>query len=191
MRITVFLSSNPVPDRYRRAAEHLGRFIGEAGHTVVWGGTDLGLMKVLVDAVEEAGGKSEGISVGFLEQYTRPGSVMAIAQNLADRKERLLAGTDAVVVVAGGTGTLDEATDAIELRRHGMTSAPLIFLSTDGFYRPLQELLDRMHREDFLNVPLADVATFVETPEEVMAALHATPTSGVAEELMAMEPEPS
>ena len=74
MRITVFLSSNPVPDRYRRAAEHLGRFIGEAGHTVVWGGTDLGLMKVLVDAVEEAGGKSEGISVGFLEQYTRPGA---------------------------------------------------------------------------------------------------------------------
>ncbi|MCX5195069.1 TIGR00730 family Rossman fold protein [Streptomyces sp. NBC_00249] len=180
MRITVFLSSNPVPDRYQRAAGHLGRLFGEAGHTVVWGGTDLGLMKVLVDAAEEAGGKSEGISVGFLERYIRPGSTMTIAQDLADRKKQLLSNTDAVVVVAGGTGTLDEATDAIELRRHGMTSAPLVFLSTDGFYRPLQELLQRMHEEDFLNVPLADVAAFVETPEEVMSAIHATPASGPA-----------
>ncbi|MEU4179812.1 TIGR00730 family Rossman fold protein [Streptomyces sp. NPDC026589] len=188
MRITVFLSSNPVPDRYQRAAELLGRLLGEAGHTVVWGGTDLGLMKVLVDAAEEAGGKSEGISVGFLERYIRPGSTMIIARNLADRKEQLLADTDAVVVVAGGTGTLDEATDAIELRRHGMTSAPLIFLSTDGFYSPLQELLNRMHEEDFLNVSLADVATFVETPEEVMAAIHAISGSGSTKALMTMEP---
>ncbi|MFH9299163.1 TIGR00730 family Rossman fold protein [Streptomyces sp. NPDC017520] len=191
MRITVFLSSNPVPDRYQQAAQRLGHLIGEAGHTVIWGGTDLGLMKILVDAAEEAGGKSEGISVGFLQRYTRPGSAMVIAQNLADRKEQLLAGTDAVVVVAGGTGTLDEATDAIELRRHGMTSAPLIFLSTDGFYRPLQELLDRMHEEDFLNVPLEDVATFVDTPEEVMAALRATPARVPAEELTAVQPERS
>ncbi|RPK92415.1 TIGR00730 family Rossman fold protein [Streptomyces sp. ADI98-10] len=191
MRITVFLSSNPVPERYQRAADRLGRLFGESGHTVVWGGTDLGLMKVLVDAAEEAGGKSEGVSVGFLEQYIRPGSVMIIAQSLADRKEQLLANTDAVVVVAGGTGTLDEATDAIELRRHGMMSAPLIFLSTDGFYSPLQELLSRMEEEDFLNVPLSDVATFVETPEEVIEVIHSASVSGSTGEDVAIELEPS
>ncbi|WP_097922396.1 MULTISPECIES: TIGR00730 family Rossman fold protein [Streptomyces] len=192
MRITVFLSSNSVPEHYQRAAEHLGRLFGESGHTVVWGGTDLGLMKVLIDAAEEAGGKSEGVSVGFLERYIRPGSSMVIAQSLADRKEQLLANTDAVVVVAGGTGTLDEATDAIELRRHGMTSAPLIFLNTDGFYSPLQELLSRMEEEDFLNVPLADVATFVETPEEVIEAiLRSTSISGRTEESMTIESKPS
>ena len=69
MRITVFLSSNPVPDRYVQAAAELGRLLGQAGHTVVWGGTDLGLMKVLVDAVEEAGGSLDGVSVRFLELH--------------------------------------------------------------------------------------------------------------------------
>lgn len=170
MRVTVFLSSNTVPDRYADAARELGRLLGEAGHTVVWGGTDLGLMKVVVDAVEAGGGKSSGVSVRFLKQYVRPDATMVVTEDLAERKRALL-DTDAVVVLPGGTGTLDEATDAVEMRRHGMLAAPLVVLDVDGFWDGLREQLRRMDAEGFLNVHLDEVARFVERPADVLAAI--------------------
>lgn len=175
MRVTVFLSSNPVPERYVIAARELGELLGRGGHTLVWGGTDLGLMKVVVDAAEAHGGSSEGVSVRFLEQYVRPDATMVVTEGLADRKRHLLVDTDAVVVLPGGTGTLDEATDAVEMRRHGLTSAPLIVIDTDGFYDGLRAQLARMDAEGFLNVPLSEVATFVATPAEVLAVLDTLP----------------
>lgn len=171
MRITVFLSSNTVPEKYVVAARELGELLGRRGHTVVWGGTDLGLMKVVVDAVEIHGGFSEGVSVRFLEQYVRPNVEMVVTEDLAARKRHLLVDTDAVVVLPGGTGTLDETMDAVELRRHGLTSSPVLALDTDGFYDGLRAQLERMEAEGFLNVPLAEVATFVATPTEVLAIL--------------------
>lgn len=175
VRVTVFLSSNTVPDRYVEAARELGGLLGRAGHTVVWGGTDLGLMKVLVDAVEDHGGTSEGVSVRFLERYIRPDARVIVTENLADRKRHPLIDSDAVVVLPGGTGTLDEATDAIEMRRHGLMQAPLVVLDTDGFYYGLRDLLQRMDAEDFLNVPLSEVAQFVARPAEVLEALESRP----------------
>jgi len=41
---------------------------------------------------------------------------MTFARDLAERKARLLAVSDAVVVMPGGVGTLDEGTEVLELR---------------------------------------------------------------------------
>ncbi|NED09861.1 TIGR00730 family Rossman fold protein, partial [Streptomyces sp. SID6648] len=86
------------------------------GHTLVWGGSDVGLMKVVADGVQETGGRLLGVSVDFLAAKAREGAdEMVIAKDLAERKRLLLEKADAVVIMVGGTGTLDEATEILEL----------------------------------------------------------------------------
>ncbi|MBR7678896.1 LOG family protein, partial [Streptomyces daliensis] len=87
------------------------------GHSLVWGGSDVGLMKVVADGVQGAGGRLVGISVEFLAAKAREGAdEMIITADLAERKALLLQRADAIVVMVGGTGTLDEATEILELK---------------------------------------------------------------------------
>ncbi|CAM5708359.1 hypothetical protein SVIOM74S_02062 [Streptomyces violarus] len=90
-------SATPVP---REFAELLAK----GGHTLVWGGSDVGLMKVVADGVQEAGGRLVGVSVRFLSAKVRLGvDEMVVARDLAERKKLLLEKADAVVIMVGGT----------------------------------------------------------------------------------------
>src|SRR3954447_1348484 len=126
MRICVFLSAADLDDRYTRPAREFAELIGKGGHTLVWG-SDTGLMKVVADGVRETGGRLVGISVVFLRDWARKDAdEMVLAKDLASRKALMLARSDAVVVMAGGLGTLDEATEILELRKHRLHNKPVV-----------------------------------------------------------------
>ncbi|WP_225079577.1 TIGR00730 family Rossman fold protein [Streptomyces sp. CoT10] len=172
MNICVFLSAADLDDRYTRPARDFARLIGKGGHSLVWGGSDTGLMKVVADGVQEAGGRLVGVSVDFLSAKARAGAdEMVIARDLAERKKLLLEKADAVVIMVGGTGTLDEATEILELKKHGRTGKPVVLLNTDGFYDGLKQQFRRMEEDGFLPRPLAELVFFAEEPAGAMAYL--------------------
>ncbi|MGW7043812.1 LOG family protein [Streptomyces avermitilis] len=173
MKICVFLSAADLDDRYTRPAREFAELLGKGGHTLVWGGSDVGLMKVVADGVQEAGGRLVGISVGFLAAKARAGAdEMVIARDLAERKALLVERADAVVIMVGGTGTLDEATEILELKKHGHTDKPVVLLNTAGFYDGLKEQFRRMEDEGFLPCPLTDLVFFAEEPVGALAYLE-------------------
>ncbi|MEV6565539.1 TIGR00730 family Rossman fold protein [Streptomyces kronopolitis] len=161
MNICVFCSAADLDDRYVLPARRFAELMGEGGHALVWGGSDTGLMKVMADGVQRAGGKLIGVSVEFLAHKAREGAdEMIVTKDLAERKAQMLARADAIVVMVGGTGTLDEATEILELRKHGLHTKPVVLLNTAGFYDGLQEQFRRMESEGFLPIPLADLVFF-------------------------------
>ncbi|OAH15857.1 LOG family protein [Streptomyces jeddahensis] len=173
MNICVFLSAADLDDRYTRPAREFAELLGKGGHTLVWGGSDVGLMKVVADGVQEAGGRLVGISVDFLSSKTRAGAdEMVIAKDLAERKALLLERADAIVIMVGGTGTLDEATEILELKKHGLHSKPVVLLNAAGFYDGLKEQFRRMEAEGFLPLPLNDLVFFAEEPVGALAYLE-------------------
>ncbi|MEV0641192.1 TIGR00730 family Rossman fold protein [Streptomyces sp. NPDC050619] len=173
MRICVFLSAADLDERYTRPAREFAKLIGKGGHTLVWGGSDVGLMKVVADGVQEAGGRLLGVSVDFLAAKARAGAdEMVIAKDLAERKKLLMEKADAVVIMVGGTGTLDEATEILELKKHGHTDKPVVLLNTAGFYDGLKEQFRRMEDEGFLPRPLTDLVFFAEEPVGALAYLE-------------------
>ncbi|MCE7552582.1 TIGR00730 family Rossman fold protein [Streptomyces thermodiastaticus] len=177
MNICVFLSAADLDDRYTRPAREFARLLGKGGHTLVWGGSDSGLMKVVADGVEEAGGRLVGVSVDFLSAKARPGAdEMVIARDLAERKKLLLQKADAVVVMVGGTGTLDEATEIIELKKHGHSDMPVVILNTAGYYDGLREQFRRMEEEGFLPRPLSELVYFADEPVAALAHLEESVT---------------
>ncbi|MFI5764117.1 TIGR00730 family Rossman fold protein [Streptomyces sp. NPDC051563] len=173
MNICVFLSAADLDERYTRPAREFAELLGKGGHTLVWGGSESGLMKVVADGVQAAGGRLVGVSVGFLAAKARKNAdEMVIAADLAERKALLLAKADAVAILVGGTGTLDEATEILELKKHGKTGKPVVLLNTEGFYDGLRIQFQRMEDEGFLPVPLTDLVSFAEDPATALAYLE-------------------
>ncbi|HEY6576413.1 MAG TPA: LOG family protein, partial [Mycobacterium sp.] len=74
-------------------------------------------------------------------------------------------------VMAGGLGTLDEATDILEQRKHGLHDKPVVLLNTAGFYDGLIIQLRRMEDEGFLPVPVADLVYFADEGADALAYL--------------------
>lgn len=161
MNICVFCSAADLDDRYVVPARQFAELMGKGGHALVWGGSDAGLMNVMAEGVQQAGGKLIGVSVEFLAHKAFEGAdEMVVTRNLAERKAQMLARADAIVVMVGGMGTLDEATEILELRKHGMHTKPVVLLNTAGFYDGLKEQFQRMEAEGFLPVPLTDLVFF-------------------------------
>ncbi|MEU0990053.1 MULTISPECIES: TIGR00730 family Rossman fold protein [unclassified Streptomyces] len=173
MDICVFLSAADLDERYTRPAREFAELLGKGGHTLVWGGSETGLMKVVADGVRETGGRLVGISVEFLHTLARADvDEMVIAKDLAERKALLLAKADAVVIMVGGTGTLDEATEILELKKHGHHTKPVVLLNTAGFYDGLKAQFRRMDAEGFLPLPLTDLVFFAEDGVSALAYLE-------------------
>ncbi|MDJ0460795.1 TIGR00730 family Rossman fold protein [Streptomyces sp. H27-C3] len=178
MNICVFLSAADLDERYTRPAREFAELLGKGGHTLVWGGSESGLMKVVADGVQESGGHLVGVSVDFLAAKARVNAdEMIVAKDLAERKALLLSRSEAIVVMVGGTGTLDEATEILELKKHGLHSKPVVLLNAAGFYDGLKQQLQRMEAEGFLPVPLSDLVFFAE--DGVSALAHLEESTGV------------
>jgi uncharacterized protein (TIGR00730 family) len=130
-------------------------------------------MKVVADGVQETGGRLVGISVELFRAMARADAdEMVFAKDLAERKALLIASSDAVVVMVGGLGTLDEATEILELRKHELHEKPVVLLNTAGFYDGLTTQLRRMDDDGFLPVPLSDLVYFADEGADALAHLE-------------------
>lgn len=178
MNILVFCSAQDVPQNYTAAARELATLIARGGHTLVWGGSNEGTMKEIADAAQVAGGKIIGVSMDFFKHKARPNAdEMVVTRDLSERKKVMLEKADAIVVLAGGLGTLDEVSEVLALKRHGDHAKAVVFLNTDGFYDGLKTQIARMEREGFLASKDGDVVAgtlmrFADTPKDAMRYLE-------------------
>jgi predicted Rossmann-fold nucleotide-binding protein len=74
--------------------------------------------------------------------------------------------------MVGGTGTLDEATEILELKKHGLHAKPVVLLNTAGFYDGLKQQFLRMEDEGFLPLPLTELVLFAEDGASALAYLE-------------------
>lgn len=179
MRICVYCaSSDQTAPVYRDAASELGRLLAEAGCQVVCGGGSVGSMGALADGALAVGGEVIGVLPHFMAdlEWGHPGlSRLELVEDMRERKHRLLTGSDAVVALAGGCGTLEELFEALTLKRLGLYCQPIILLDTGGFYRPLAAFLDQLIAERFMNPEHAAMWQLVAEPEGVLPAIREAP----------------
>ena len=83
----------------------------------------------------------------------------------------MLLRSDAVVVLVGGIGTLDELTEVIELKKQGKHNKPIIVLNTENFYAGLKTQLQKMEDDGFTPRPINELVYFADQPEEAIAHL--------------------
>ena len=178
-RITVYAASSQAlaPD-YINAARRLGKTLGDAGLTIIYGGGGHGLMGAVADAALAAGAEVHGVIPEFLTRVEagHPGlTSLEIVEDMRVRKARMLEGSSAVVALPGGCGTFEELFEAITLKRLGQFLGPIILINTRGYYDQLLDFLRHSVKERFMNRSHLQMWQSITEPEEILAALGAAP----------------
>ncbi len=180
MRICVYAASSAhCAPAFHEAARRLGRLLAQADCSVVYGGGGIGLMGAVADGALEAGGHVVGIIPRFMTEveWQHPGIAnLEVVEDMRERKHRLLTGSDAVVALPGGCGTLEELFEAITLKRLGIYFNPIVLVNTNGFYDDLQRFMLKTIHEKMMNREHAEMWSLVDFPDEVLPRIRATPT---------------
>lgn len=175
MNISVFCgSSQPHNEQITVAARELGRQIALGGHTLLYGGSNLGLMGVVSSAALEEGGHVVGVIPSFFSEeiiQSQPVSELVRVASMAERKEYLIAHSDAFVALPGGIGTLDEAFEVMVANQLGLSQKPLGLLDTNHFYQHLMAQLEHMEKEGFYNLTHAKYLILEEQPDRLLQRL--------------------
>ena len=148
MNITVYLGANEGNDpALKTAVAELGKWIGESGNTLVYGGSKSGLMGVLAESVLTAGGKVTGVEPRFFveagyvyDDITR----LIVTETMTERKTRMIELGDAFIAFPGGTGTLEEIAEVMSMVSMKHLRAPCILYNLNGYYDGLRQLLLHM-----------------------------------------------
>lgn len=176
MYITVYLGANPGSDpALSEAVRELGRWIGEAGHTLVYGGSKTGLMGELAAAVLAAGGPVIGVETRFfVEQNAQYEGLtqLLVTETMAERKTKMMELGEAFIAFPGGTGTLEEIAEVMSRVSLGQLDAPCILYNLHGYYDPLQALLERMIGAGLSTHERQQRIRFAADLEEIRRLLH-------------------
>lgn len=178
LALTVYCSSSThVPSVYVEESETLGHLIAERGHTLVYGGGNIGLMGTLARAVLAANGKVTGVILKeFLDKgHGQAGHEMHIVDDMRSRKQGLEELGDAYLVLPGGFGTFEEVSEVLSFKQLGFHTKPIVFVNTNQFFAPLIEQFERAFTEAFIHERFRDLYSVVDTPQAALELVEAAP----------------
>ena len=176
MNITVYLGAFGGSDpAFAAAVDELGTWIGENGHSLVYGGSETGLMGRLALSALAAGAEVTGVEPRFFveqevqcDQLTR----LIVTEDMTDRKTKMIELGDAFIAFPGGTGTLEEIAEVMSKLALNHLDAPCIFYNLNGYYDHMKALLDHMIEMELSTKERQKKIYFANTLEEVTALLN-------------------
>lgn len=181
MKIAVYCGTCAGTDpAYTQQAEALGVWMAKNGHTLVFGGGNIGLMGVIAKAVSENGGKVIGVlpgDIGFITSRPQPYCTEIITEaDMTARKRKMMEIADVYIAFPGGLGTLDEITEVMCLVKIDYLQKPAIVFNIKGFYDPYIAMLRKMTdcgfmTEDdlsrfFFPTDVEEIKTFISSNEK-------------------------
>ena len=153
----------------------LGRWIGENGHTLIYGGATGGLMTRTSEAAKTAGAHVIGVIPPRIKAAGRLATncdYLIEVNNMSERKQRMRDEADIIVCLPGSYGTLDEMMDATSSAIVGEHKKPTIVLNYKGFYEPLKQQIRVMQDLQFIPAQQSYEPVFVDTMDELVKMLN-------------------
>jgi len=139
--------------RYAEDARKIGEILAVKGINVVFGGGNVGLMKIVSNAALDNGVDAIGIgleSLHNLELVNPRLKNQIITKTLLDRKDEFMKRSDAFIVLPGGVGSLDELAEIMANNQLGLINKPVGLLNTEGYYDHLLAWMKKAVEEDFI-----------------------------------------
>ncbi|MDQ4130402.1 MAG: TIGR00730 family Rossman fold protein [Actinomycetota bacterium] len=154
LRVCVFCGSNTgARAEYRQAARAFADLLVAQGIDLVYGGSSLGLMGELADAVRLAGGNVTGvIPRQLLELEAAHPAIddLRIVDSMHERKALMFDLADGFIAMPGGLGTLEELFEILTWLQLGLHAKPAGILDVADYFAPLVAFLDQAVREGFV-----------------------------------------
>ncbi len=176
-------SSTKVPQYYLDEATALGERLVAEGWGMVYGGGSVGLMGAVADAMLAKGGEVVGVIPHFMKEveWDHKGVAdMRLTDTMSERKQMMISLSDAIIVLPGSTGTLDELFEAVSDKKLGLLSQPIVLLNSDGFYDHTIAQLKLMVDKQFMTQKHMDVLSEAKSIDEVIQIINAAPAVSVS-----------
>ena len=170
---------NGLEPRYAEAARALGALIAAEGWRLVYGAGDVGLMGEVARAATTAGAERFGVIPLHLLARERGRSGrrdhrgLVVTETMHERKKVMFVNSDAIVVLPGGAGSLDEFFEVLTWRQLGLHTKPIYLLDVDGYWQPLVALVDHVIAQGFAEPGLRSFLTAVPDVETLATELRA------------------
>ena len=175
MNICIFCSANSnIPIEYFERTSELGTWMGANGHTLVFGGCNLGLMECVAKAVHDAKGMTVGVVPTIVEKGGKVSDyvdVKILCDNLSDRKDLMIERSDVIIALPGGVGTLDEIFTVLAAASIGYHNKRVILYNIGGFWDSLIAMLDDLKTRGVLRAGFEDTMKVAHTLDEIAALI--------------------
>jgi hypothetical protein len=180
--LCVYCGSRPGADpRFATVATEVGRWIGQQGGQLVYGGGNNGLMGVVADAALAAGARVVGViphSMVEREWAKRDCTELHVVDNMHQRKMMMAERADAFLALPGGIGTFEEFFEVWSWRMLGFHRKPVGLLDLDGYYAGLVQFLRHGVRQGFMNEAQMELLTVGSEAGPLLAKLVAAAPVG-------------
>ncbi|WP_417089845.1 TIGR00730 family Rossman fold protein [Leyella stercorea] len=175
MNICIFCSANSnIPTEYFERTSELGTWMGANGHTLVFGGCNLGLMECVAKAVHDAKGMTVGVVPTIVEKGGKVSDhvdVKILCDNLSDRKDLMIERSDVIIALPGGVGTLDEIFTVLAAASIGYHNKRVILYNIGGFWDSLIAMFDDQKARGVLRAGFDDTVKVAHTLDEIAALI--------------------
>jgi uncharacterized protein (TIGR00730 family) len=170
-RLCVFCgSSHGNSPRFTAVAQELGGVIAARGIELVYGGSHVGLMGVIADAVLAKGGKVTGVLPRFMADKELAHTQLTklhLVDTMHERKRIMAELAEGFVALPGGFGTFEEIFEAMTWGQLHLHKFPCAFLNVEGYYDSLQEFLRVPVAKGFVRAEQFDALIFARSVEEL------------------------
>ena len=156
---------------YAKAAKSVAELIAKKGINVVFGGGNVGLMKVISDTALDNGVEVLGISLKSLHalELANPRlNNIVVSETLLNRKDEFMSRSDAFIVLPGGVGSLDELAEIMASNQLGIINKHVGILNTEGYYDHLLEWFNKAVNEGFISSENLKELLVSDSPEELV-----------------------
>ena len=157
--------------KYAQSAKIISEAISKKGINVIFGGGNVGLMKIISDTALDNGVEVLGISLKSLHalELANPRlNEIVVTDTLLDRKDEFMSRSDAFIVLPGGVGSLDELAEIMASNQLGIINKPVGILNTEGYYDHLLKWFDKAVEEGFISSANLKELLVSDNPEELV-----------------------
>ncbi|WP_449403089.1 LOG family protein [Exiguobacterium artemiae] len=156
---------------FRQAATLLGMTLAAHQIGLVYGGSRVGTMGAVADAVLAANGQAVGVLPHFLQEkeIAHPNlTELHLVESMHDRKAKMAELADGFIILPGGPGTMEEFFEVFTWAQLGLHEKPCGILNIDGYYDPLVTLFQKMETQGFLIPEHAAMLIVESDPEQLL-----------------------
>jgi uncharacterized protein (TIGR00730 family) len=174
--VAVFCASaSGVNPAYRAAAEELGRALATHNLGLIYGGSNVGLMKTVAEGALAA----QGVVIGVIPEVLVDLEVahhgvteLHVTSTMHTRKALIGEKADAFIALPGGFGTFEELFEVLAWHTLKLHAKPILLLNINGFYDQLIVFLDHCVTEGMLKPKSRELLRIATTVEEALAILE-------------------
>ena len=137
---------------YANVARFLAKRLVDKKITIVYGGSEGGLMGEVANTAMQCGGKVIGVITNDLLKINGNRNItqLEIVGSMHERKSRFSELCDGYIALPGGFGTFEEIFEAITWNQLGIHNRPTGLLNVNGFFDHLIGLISHARDRGFI-----------------------------------------